>query len=426
MNPRIADLHARALRSRQGPDPETEALREESLAQTSGEPSVIREAKALAHYGRHRTLVIHPGELIVGSRSSLHYDPATPTTPQIFGRRTFACSWPVSEEVQVFFQEGVLSGAGNHTTMDYETILAIGFDGLIEKIRERADRLSPSEPDIDEKRHFLEALHLVAAGYIDFCRRYGDHALALASEEEDEGRRRELESIARHCRRVPAGPPTTFWEACQALWFCFFFLPDAPGRVDQYLYPLYRRDLEQQAISPEFARELLSCLWIKYFEFAGAQAAVSAHQHLTLGGVKEDGSDASNELTHLCLEVTEDLRLQRPQVGLRWNRNTPPALLERAVRVLRARTGNPDFCNDEQIVPALCSAGVSREDASRIRRARRVSESPPWATPCGAGRRGGRPARQRHSRGRAQARQLRLRLVVASSLFKRLMVDYLC
>ncbi len=363
MNERIADLRRRALQSQRGSDPEVKRLRQESLAQTEGEPEVIREAKVLAHTYLNRKIVMHDNELIVGSLSRMQYDSAKATTPQIFGRRTFACSWPVSENVQVLFQEGVLSGAGNHTTMDYDTILTIGFEGLIDRIDCRIARLSPDEPDVDEKRHFLEALRIVAEGYIGFCRRYADHALALAKETEDKVRRRELENIARNCLQVPARPPTSFWEACQAVWFCFFFLPDAPGRVDQYLYPFYQSEIEKNAIEPDSARELLSCLWIKYFEFAGAQAGVSAHQHLTLGGVNPDGSDASNEMTSLCLDVTEALRLHRPQVGLRWNRNTPPGLLRRAVRVLRTHSGNPDFCNDEQIVPALVKIGIKPEDA---------------------------------------------------------------
>jgi formate C-acetyltransferase len=337
------------------------------MARTAGEPPVLREAEAFAHYCRTRALVLHEGELIVGAQSCVEHDPVQETTPQIFGRRRFASPWPVPEDVERLFQKGVLGPAGNHTTMDYDTILSIGFEGLIDRIERRMERLSASEEEAVEKRHFLQALRIVARGYVDLCQRYGDYARALAGETEDEMRGRELQAIAQNCWRVPTQPPRSFWEACQALWFCFFFLPDAPGRVDQYLYPFYRQDVERGAISRDFARdfarELLSCLWIKYFSFAGAQAGVSAHQHLTLGGVHPDGSDASNELTDLCLEVTADLRLHRPQVGLRWNRDMPPERLRRAVRVLRAGSGNPDFCNDEQIVPALVRIGIRPEDA---------------------------------------------------------------
>ena len=363
MNERITDLRTRALRSRGSRDGEPQALREESLAQTEGEPEVIREAKAFAHYCRHRTTIIHEGELLVGSPKSTQYDPAKPSTPQIFGRQSFTCPWDLPNNLQTLFSEGLFSGAGNHTTLDYDTILSVGFEGLIARIDQRAARLSPDEPDADGKRVFLQALRIVAEGYIAFCDRHADHALALADKATDPTRRAELETIAGHCRRVVAKPPTTFWEACQAAWFSFFFAPDAPGRVDQYLYPFYRKDIDNNAITPDSARELLSCLWIKYFEFAGAEATVSAFHHLTLGGVTPDGKDASNELTYLCLDVTEDLGIHRPQIGLRWNRDTPPDLLQRAVRVLGPSSGNPDFCNDEQIVPALMKLGIPAEDA---------------------------------------------------------------
>ncbi|MEI6218271.1 MAG: pyruvate formate lyase family protein, partial [bacterium] len=116
-------------------------------------------------------------------------------------------------------------------------------------------------------------------------------------------------------------------------------------------------------ITRENALELLSCLWLKYFENAGAVQAIGAVHHLTLGGVDPDGSDACSDVTGLCLDVTEDLHLQRPQVGFRWHSNVPDELLQRAVRVLRTGSGSPDLCNDEQIIPALVRTGIAIEDA---------------------------------------------------------------
>lgn len=351
------------MNSRQLGDPHGGEFREESLAKTEGEPAVLREAKALAHYYRRQALVINDGELIVGTRPGLTFDTDDKVVPAVFGRRSWTNPWPVSEPAEVFFREGMLSGAGNHTTLHYERIFSSGFLGIINHIEERLTRLSPAEPEYQQKRDFLEALRIVAEGYIDLSNRYSDYAVELSLETEDAARKKELETIARNCQCVPAHPPTTFWEACQCAWFSFFFLPDAPGRVDQYLYPCYKQDMENGTLTREFARELLSCLWLKYFESVGATSGVSAHNHLTLGGVKSDGSDASNEITHLCLEVTEELKLLRPQVGVRWHRNIPSTLLKQAVQTLRSRTGNPDFCSDEQIVPALKQIGVSLEDA---------------------------------------------------------------
>ncbi|MBI3922920.1 MAG: hypothetical protein HY318_15975 [Armatimonadetes bacterium] len=336
------------------------------MAQTEGEPAVLREAKAIAHYYRHQEVIFRDGELLVGTPPGLIEDSGGEITPAVFGRRTWEAPtgwWPVPKEVEPFWCKGMLSAAGNHTTVDYDTIFSVGFAGLIEQINERIARLSPDNPQNAEQRNFLKALQIVAEGYIDLSNRYGDHAEELAQAEVDPDRKAELKAIARNCRRVPAHPPTNFWEACQCVWFSFFFLPDAPGRVDQYLYPCYAREIAEGTLDRDFAQELVCCLWTKYFESAGATSGVSAHNHLTLGGVKPDGSDASNDVTFLCLDVVEELALLRPQVGVRWHKGTPPKLLSRAVRALRGGSGSPDFCSDEQIVHALVNVGVSLEDA---------------------------------------------------------------
>ena len=368
MTGRVQAIRERVLSSRHLGDPRGGVLHQESLGQTEGEPEVVRQAKAAAHYYRHQDLTINDGELIVGTRPGLTVDPdGRRVTQTSFGRRTFerppVSFWPVPEEAEVFWCEGMLSPAGNHTTLDYQTIFAEGFDGLLRRVDARRYRLSADEPDAEGKRNFLDALRILGEGYLDLSGRYAEEAEALARDTQDGCRRDELLTIARNCRRVPAGPPETFWEACQCAWFSFFFLPDAPGRVDQYLVPCYRRDVERGTLTADLARELLSCLWLKYFESVGATSGVSAHNHLTLGGVTPDGSDGSNEVTWLCLDVTEELRIQRPQVGLRCHAGTPSELVERAVCVLRNGTANPDFCNDEQIVPALTRIGVGLEDA---------------------------------------------------------------
>jgi len=367
MTPRIEALRTRVLSSRQLGDPQAGALHQEALALSVGEPEVIRHAKAAAHYYRHQELVLNDGELIVGARPGLTVDPGGRVVQGIFGRCTFAppapTHWPVPEETHAFWCEGIFAPAGNHTTLDYTSIFAEGFLGLLERVDARAAQIADDDPEPQQKRDFLTALRIVGEGFLDLSNRYAEALDTMALACTEPGRKLELGIMARTCRRVPAHPPGTFWEACQCAWFSFFFLPDAPGRVDQYLYPCYQHDIERGAITQAFAKELLSCLWLKYFESVGAASGISAHNHLTLGGVTPDGRDAANEVTRLCLDVTEELRLQRPQVGLRWHRGTPPDVLRRAVRVLRCGSGNPDFCNDEQIVPALTRIGVSVEDA---------------------------------------------------------------
>lgn len=363
MNERIQALRDRAMTTYWGPAPEWGRLREESLSRTAGEPELIRQAKALVYAWQHRNIDISPRELLVGTPVHVCYGD-TPVTPVCFGRQAFALPWfPVDMALQGFFRCGMVSMAGNHSTMDYDGMMAAGFEGLLDRIAHRNERLLREEPTAGEKHCFLDALAIVARGYIAFTHRYADLARTMAGETTDPVRRQELLVIADHCHRVPARAPRSFREACQSAWFAFMFMPDAPGRLDQYLQPFYAGDRARGVLTREDAAELLGCLWVKYFEYAGARQAVSALYHMTLGGVRPDGSDASSDLTHLCLEVTEELCLQRPQIGLRWNRNTPPELLSRAVRVLRTRCGNPDFCNDEQIIPALVHTGIRLEDA---------------------------------------------------------------
>lgn len=368
MTDRIAQIKARALRSYYGPDPRAQEAADLVAQVTEGDPEVWRQAIGMWMHCHLQKPTILPGELIVGTRPGYTSGPEE-ITPQIFGRREWTGKmpwWPMPEEMEIFWETGMLAPAGNHTTMDYTRLFELGFMGLRDVVGERFTRLCQEEgesEDLQRKVWFLRALIEAARAPVRLAEHYAEQAERLAAEEADPVRREELATIAGNCRRVPGLPPTTFWEACQHAWWCFYFLPDAPGRVDQYLYPCYERDLREGRITREFARELLACLWIKYFESVGPGSGVSAHNHLTLGGVKPDGSDASNEVTELCLEVTAELSLLRPQVGLRWNQNTPRSLLRKAVQVLPTGAGNPDFCSDEQIVPALHRIGVSLEDA---------------------------------------------------------------
>lgn len=363
MNDRLRILRDQALTTfiahDQSPDPEWQSF----SAGICDEPTVIRDAKTFAWSCEHRKICIRDGELIVGANPGIRYG-QTAAALHSWGRQSFDKPWfPFPEALTELFRQGLLAMAGNHMTMDYAGIIRTGLDGQILRAEQRKMRLTARDQDSKGKEQFLDALIIVARGYIHLCRRYADLAAEMAAQTADASQRQELTLISDHCRRVPALPPRTFREACQCLWFCFLMVPDAPGRVDQYLYPFYRRDLDSGLITHEAARELLGCLWLKYFEHVGASQAVGAIHHLTLGGVNPDGSDASNDVTWLCLDVTEELRLQRPQVGLRWNSQTPSELLSRAVGVLRSRCGSPDFCNDDQIIPALVKTGIALEDA---------------------------------------------------------------
>lgn len=325
-------------------------------------PTQIEYAHWTVKNWLEQTVILGEDDLIAGGNPHIRHGEVRPKAVS-FDRQPFTPQFPMDESLAEFFHEGMLSPAGNHTTLDYETIFRIGFRGLITRIDEQLQRPLQDTDATAEKREFWNALKILAEGYIAFCRRHAELAESQAGLCSNATRVKELTAIAEHCRRVVGEPPRNFREACQCAWFAFMYLPDAPGRLDQYLYPYYKRDMASGDISREFAKELISALWIKYFEYAGSENAVSAFHHITLGGSTPDGHDASNELTDLCMEVTADLRLHRPQIGLRWNREMPRKRLANAIRVLKAGTGNPDICNDEVIIPALTRIGIKPEDA---------------------------------------------------------------
>ena len=324
---------------------------------SSGSVSLLDEARGLARSYAERPIEIAEGELLTGGARRL--DAPAGLRPKIFDRHAWSGGGiaDLPPEVGDCFTGGLLAWAGNHQTLDFDTVFAVGIEGIRGRIR------SLIAVRAGEAREFLEALEIVASAYLGLCARYADLAGELSVREPDPERKAELLVMAENSRRTPALPPRTFWEACQCAWSAFLLVPDAPGRLDQYLYPFYRRDVDSGNLSRERAKELLCALWIKYFEHVGVGSGVSAHNHMTLGGVASDGTDATNDLTLLCLEVTEEIGLHRPQVGFRVSPSTPDGALRRAVRVLRSRTGNPDFCNDANIVSALVDIGVAPRDA---------------------------------------------------------------
>ena len=134
MNERITNVRKRAMKSIPQGDPKAGEIHKESMDQTEGEPSVIREAKAIAHYYLNRSLFINDGELVVGDNPRHILD--NDAQPAIFGRRSWTSGgWGgITDQVESFFKAGILSWAGNHKTLDYDTVFAIGFHGLSSQI----------------------------------------------------------------------------------------------------------------------------------------------------------------------------------------------------------------------------------------------------------------------------------------------------
>lgn len=269
--------------------------------------------------------------------------------------------------------------AMNDWVPDHEKVLRKGFNGIKREAEERLASLDVSDPENSlNKMPFLKAVIIVCDAMVTYARRYAELARRMAEEETDDQRKRELLEIAEICEWVPGNPARTFREAIQSLWFnrvgfCFEQEGAAVGngRIDQYMYPYYERDMKEGRITEKSALELLECLWIKMAQYRrliirGGISTLAGYAHweqTTLGGQTRDGEDATNELSYLILQSKIDFPLDYPDLMVRVHARSPQAFLMKACECVKQGTGFPKFQNDEEIVPLLVSKGVPWEEA---------------------------------------------------------------
>ncbi|HPT14854.1 MAG TPA: pyruvate formate lyase family protein, partial [Bacteroidales bacterium] len=256
--------------------------------------------------------------------------------------------------------------------------------GMLDIIREIDAAIDA--PDIENDREILakseelRAMKIAAESLIMFAERHASTLESLAENEKNESRKQELAEMAAICRHVPANAPRTFHEALQYYWFVHLGVITElnpwdsfnPGRLDQHLYPFYKREAEAGTLTREKAEELLQSFWIKFNNHpAPPKVGVTALESNTytdfalinLGGVKSDGSDAVNELTFLILDVIEEMRLLQPSSMVQVSKKNPDNFVHRALRITKTGFGQPSFFNTDAIVQQLMRQGKSVEDA---------------------------------------------------------------
>lgn len=246
--------------------------------------------------------------------------------------------------------------------VDYAKILNEGAKSIINEAKECLANLRYESPDIIEKRDFWEGVVIVFEAWVRFANRYADLAEKMAAEEKDEKRAAELKEMARICRKVPYEPADTFREALQSFWFTFLMCCPSPttsaGRFDQYMYPFYKKDIEAGIITDDEVLELLEimrCKCMKINRVSGKanrakNAGMAKWYNWTIGGVKADGSDATNELSYLLLEAAQDTHLPHHTVTVRVHKNTPMKLMVKALECVRSGIGMPAFVGDESYI----------------------------------------------------------------------------
>jgi formate C-acetyltransferase len=422
MTERVARLREQSLEARPTLSTERAELITEFYRQDLGPVSApVRRALAFRYLMEHKTVYIGEGELIVGEKGP--FPKAAPTYPELcchsledldilnsrekipfivtpqarqvyaeviipFWRgksmrdlifREMTDEWKAAYEAGIF-TEFMEQRAPGHTVLD-DKIYRKGMRDFQEDIRRALANLDYlNDPEAYDKQEELKAMLICADALIRFAERHAEKAEELAARESDPRRRAELRRIAEVCRRVPAYPPRDFWEAIQYYWFVHLGVTTelntwdsfSPGRLDQHLYPFYRRGLEDGTLTREQAEELLQCLWIKFNNQpappkVGVTAAESAtytdFAQINLGGLREDGSDGVNELTYLILDVVEEMRLLQPSASVQVSKKSPDAFIKRAARIIRTGFGQPSVFNADLVVQELLRQGKSLADA---------------------------------------------------------------
>jgi formate C-acetyltransferase len=339
------------------------------------EPLVVRQALFFREVvRRHLPVRILDGELIVASHFStalsrcLRKDEARQRDRE---EKLFLKEWHALNDVGV----GNCGAVPGHLIPDYPKVLRMGWEG----IQREAEAVANDETNAPERRNLARAVVLCAEAVAHLSQRYASEAELLALGETDPARRTELEEIARICHKVPWHAPETFPEALQALWTTHMLLMAAesypgpgvsPGRVDQYLYPFFKADLESGRLTLDEAKEWLECWWIKhnyvydYQGWVGTNQGINSSfgQLITLGGMGPDGEDASNDLTYLMLDVIEDINLLEPKPNVRIHARSSERLLDRLVEMLSKTQGSPFLINfDEASIAGLRWEGLPED-----------------------------------------------------------------
>lgn len=265
---------------------------------------------------------------------------------------------------------------------DYKKGISEGFEAIKADARRKLAELDEFDPaESIDKAQFLQAVMIVSDAIILWAQRHSDKAAELAAQEKDPVRKAELEEISEICAKVPRYPAESFHEAMQSQWFIQMFsrleqktgATISNGRMDQYLYPYYEKDVKAGKIDRESAKELFQCMWLgmaQYQDLYISPAGVKfnegyAHwEAVTVGGVDENGNDAVNELTYILLENKREFPLNYPDLAARIHSKSSDEYLREVAETIKEGSGFPKLINDEEVIPLLISKGADPASAN--------------------------------------------------------------
>ena len=285
-----------------------------------------------------------------------------------------------SEAGKRIFQTNLYHFAGaGHLAIDYAKLMRVGFVGLIAEAKEHLAKLSKRDVDYGDKRDFYNAMIIMHTAVCKYIERYAKLCEEKAAAESNARRKSELEQMAANCHQIAVGAPQTFWQALQLFNFATTLIQVESnghsisyGRMDQWLYPYYAKDMEAGTLTKDFALELLEVEYVKmnyptklkdYGSMALRNGRGFGGESLTIGGVDRDGNDATNDLTMLMLEGSAHTRMMNPWVCVRVHENTPYELKVKTTECIRAGYGHPKLYNDGPAIRGMMRKGMTLEEA---------------------------------------------------------------
>ncbi len=384
-------------------------------------PTPILRARNFYEICKKKTIYIGPDELIVGERGPM--PKAVPTFPELtchsvedlhtLDTRELQSYHISQEDIDTYEREVIPYWAGktqrerifNHVSKEWEEAYHAGVftefmeqraaghtamdgkmyhTGLLDvkaRIEQRIKELDYIyDPEATDKQQELEAMAISCDAAILFAERHAELAEKLAGEESNPQRRQELLKIADVCHHVPAHAPRDLWEAIQMYWFVHLGTVTElngwdsmnPGHLDQHLFPFYQKGIADGTLTRDDAKELLSCLWIKFNnQPAPPKVGVTALEsgtyndftNINIGGVDREGNSGVNEISYMILEIQEELHQLQPGLSIHIAGNTPNDFLLAGLKVIRQGHGYPSIFNPDTYVKEMTRAGKTVEDA---------------------------------------------------------------
>jgi len=315
---------------------------------------------------------ILPGDLLAGARFNILASRCWTKREARQRDRRIAGPHGARSATKWFHEHGYgnAGATSGHLVPDHALALHVGWKGIYGDLARRHHDL-PTRERRGAKGQQLRAMMTAARMPRDLAAKYAARCRVQAGEETDAIRRQELLQMARNLDRVPWLPARTFWEAMQALWLNHMLIMSDEnypgpgvsfGRIDQYLYP-YWSTSRDEGMDPAFGKEILECFWVHANTAYDAMIRVGGNQGITAGfgqlvtlsGMGPGGQDMTNELTYAILEVIDEMSpILEPKPNLRLHRNSPEALLDKAVDMIAASQGAPFLLNfDERSMAGL-------------------------------------------------------------------------